>query len=73
MGVLKTALPEKLRPLGVSKTQIHRKTQTLTNYVSEREKGGCVILAPSHDIAYTIEMNKQVSCFQISMISDDIT
>ena len=33
--------------------------------ISERKKGGFVILAPWHYIVYTIEMNKQVSCFQI--------
>jgi len=35
--------------------------------ISERKKGGCVILAPCHYIVYTIEMSKQVSCFQISI------
>ena len=32
-----------------------------------------MILGPCHDTVYTIEMNKQVSCFQLSMIRDDLT
>ena len=38
--------------------------QLTMNYI-RAQKGGFVILAPCHYIVYTIEMNKQVSCFQI--------
>ena len=44
----------------------------LTIYQSAK-KGGCVILGPYHYIVYTFEMNKQVSCFQISIWSGMIS
>ena len=59
-----------LRPLGVSKTQTPEKFRP----------PGCLEntdpqFRPSNLIAYTTEMNKQVSCFQISIgsLRDDIT
>ena len=69
--------PKNSHPLGVSKTQTLNSIFFKCRYywvpltfnqlwiISERKKGGFVILAPCHYIVYTIEMNKQVSCFQI--------
>ena len=45
-----------------------------TSYISEREKGGCVILAPCHYIVYTFKNEQTSQLFSnIDMIRNDMT